>query len=103
MPPTNCATQYLTAVCRSMRPASSMPSVTAGFTWQPEIGPMAYASASITKPKVSAMPSVPIYSAASTAAPTPKKTSSSVPRNSAASGWGLSSRALSCPGSAGAT
>ena len=41
MPPANCATRYETPSASFMRPAEMNPSVTAGFTWQPEMGPMA--------------------------------------------------------------
>lgn len=40
MAPANWATQYSTA-WRPIRPASSMPRVTAGLMWEPEIGPIA--------------------------------------------------------------
>jgi len=38
-PPMNCATQYVAASRNEIRPATSAPRVTAGLTWQPEIGP----------------------------------------------------------------
>jgi hypothetical protein len=41
MGPSTCAIQYSTAVRRAIRRAISMPGVTAGFTWLPEIGPIA--------------------------------------------------------------
>src|SRR6476469_4846300 len=66
-----------------MRRETSRPSVTAGLMWQPETGPMAYAIASSERPNASAIPRLPILSPAMTAAPTPPKTSTNVPRHSA--------------------
>ncbi len=67
-----------------MRPAMNTERLTAGFTWQPEIGPIPYAIATIANPNASAMPSCPTWSMPpSTAAPQPNSTSASVPMNSA--------------------
>ena len=67
---------------------TTRPMDTAGFKWQPEIGPMAKAIVSTVSPKASATPSSPIptcgNAAASTALPQPPNTSQNVPRNSAA-------------------
>src|SRR3954453_18656523 len=72
-----------------MPPESQTPRVTAGLTWQPEIGPMADARASSTSPKASATPTTPDRSppplSPATAAPTARNTSNSVPTNSAIS------------------
>ena len=38
--PMNCAIQYITISLALIRPAMKAPKETAGFTWQPEIGPM---------------------------------------------------------------
>ena len=54
MAPTTCAIQYAPASRALMPPRSSTPSVTAGLTWQPDTGPIEYASASRTRPKVKA-------------------------------------------------
>ena len=48
--------------CAEMPPRSSTPSVTAGLTWQPDTGPIEYASASRTRPKVKATPAAPMVS-----------------------------------------
>ena len=41
MAPANWATMKATPSPTFMRPAATKPRVTAGFTWQPETGPMA--------------------------------------------------------------
>src|SRR3954454_17331071 len=64
---------------------SSTPRVTAGFTWQPETGPRAYARASSTRPKARATTTGPPVLMPATAEPTPTRTSSAVPTNSASS------------------
>src|SRR4051794_15383753 len=66
-----------------MRRETSSPSVTAGLMWQPETGPTAYAIASSESPNANATPRFPILSPATTAAPTPPKTSTNVPTHSA--------------------
>src|SRR3954471_12485718 len=72
-----------------MPPESQTPRVTAGLTWQPEIGRIGYARASSTSPKASATPTTPDRSppplSPATAAPTARNTSNSVPTNSAIS------------------
>src|SRR5207237_1390027 len=68
------------------------PTVTAGFTWQPETGPSAYANASNTNPNANAVVTTPADVLApvnlnpndNVAAPTAKITSSAVPAASAA-------------------
>ena len=52
--------------------------------WHPEIGPIAYASASRVRPKANATPNGPMVLMPATADPTATKTSRAVPRNSAA-------------------
>jgi hypothetical protein len=91
MPPANWAIQYSTASIRLTRPATRAPIVTAGFTWQPLIGPITTTSAMRIRPNVSAVAIIPaavLYPARrnpklSVAAPTPKNTSNAVPSNSA--------------------
>lgn len=56
---------------------------TAGFTWQPEIFPIEYAIATITKPKDKAIPTYPAPKPLVMALPQPKKTKKAVPINSA--------------------
>ena len=41
MPPANWAIQYEMPSTSFIRPDATNPSVTAGLTWQPEMGPMA--------------------------------------------------------------
>ena len=61
--------------------------VTAGFRWQPEIGPIAYAMVSTVSPNASDTPSRPMPTvgnvAASTALPQPPSTNHIVPSISA--------------------
>ena len=83
--------------------------MTAGFTWQPEIGPSTYAMAISVRPNAS-----PVMSTAAAtlppernpntrkpntnvATPTPKKTYSSVPRNSAPNRRAITNPRLTCP------
>ncbi len=88
--------QFLPAPARSHRPAApkpesgcatTSPTDTAGFTWHPEMWPIANAIVSTVKPNASATPANPIprpgKAAASTAAPQPPNTSQNVPMNSA--------------------
>jgi hypothetical protein len=60
---------------------------TAGFRWQPEIWPIAYAIVRTVNPKASETPSKPMprlgNAAANTALPHPPRTSQNVPKNSA--------------------
>src|SRR5205823_13843858 len=68
------------------------PTVTAGFTWQPDTGPSAYANANNTNPNAKAVVTTPADVLApvnlnpndNVAAPTAKITSSAVPTASAA-------------------
>ena len=69
------------------RPLTDRPTETAGFRWQPEIWPMAYAIVRTVRPKAKDTPIKPIptprKAAARTALPHPPKTSQNVPMNSA--------------------
>src|SRR6266853_4450809 len=67
-----------------MRPLTSIPRVTAGLIWQPEIGPTAKAMASRDSPNASATPTLPTFAPAITAVVSPAKTRTNVPNNSAA-------------------
>src|SRR5215831_3799540 len=67
-----------------MRPLTSIPRVTAGLIWQPEIGPTANAMASRDSPKAMATPTLPTFAPAITAVVNPAKTRTNVPNNSAA-------------------
>ena len=55
MAPTTCPIQEYTACVRSTLRANSMPSVTAGLMWQPEIGPITYAMINSDRPNPKAM------------------------------------------------
>src|ERR1700691_4624715 len=81
--PMTCATMYAPASLALIFLARNTPRVTAGFTWQPEIGPMVYTMASSERPKAAATPAKPIWLPARTALPTPPKTRTNVPTNSA--------------------
>ncbi len=75
-----------------MRPVRKAPTVTAGLTWLPEIGPIMYTSASSVRPNASAVATTPAATLApanlkpniSVATPTAKNTRIAVPRNSTA-------------------
>src|SRR5215472_39086 len=67
-----------------MRPLTSIPRVTAGLIWQPEIGPTAKAMASRDSPNAMATPTLPTFPPAITAVVNPAKTRTNVPNNSAA-------------------
>src|ERR1051326_951624 len=67
-----------------MRPLTSIPRVTAGLIWQPEIGATAKAMASKESPKTMAKPTLPTFAPAITAVVSPAKTRTKVPNNSAA-------------------
>src|SRR5215467_12548653 len=67
-----------------MRPLTSIPRVTAGLIWQPEIGPTANAMASRESPNAMATPTLPTFAPAITAVVNPAKTRTNVPNNSAA-------------------
>src|SRR6185312_10609218 len=91
IPPTNCAPQYPAASLSDIRPERTNPSVTAGLTFAPEIGPSVYASTSSTKPNARAVPTTPaaielpasLKPKLSVATPTPTITSTAVPSASA--------------------
>ena len=71
---------------------SKAPTVTAGLTWLPDIGPIMYTRASSVRPNASAVATTPAATLApanlkpniSVATPTAKNTRIAVPRNSAA-------------------
>ena len=65
---------YQTASLPFVLPVSTIPSVTAGLMWHPEIGPIVKAMTRRVNPKAMAMPWVPIALPASTALPTPPST-----------------------------
>src|SRR6478752_4682299 len=67
-----------------MRRLTTIPSVTAGLMWQPEIGPTAKAMASRESPNAMATPTLPTWPPAITAVVKPAKTRTNVPNNSAA-------------------
>src|SRR6185437_3715723 len=67
-----------------MRRLTSIPIVTAGLMWQPEIGPMANAMASRESPNARATPTLPTFPPAITAVVNPANTRTNVPNNSAA-------------------
>ena len=75
--------QYDPAEAADMRPSSNCPSVTAGFTWHPEIGPIVYTSSSSVRPNARATKPPPILLPEKTAVPTPPRTSTKVPIASA--------------------
>src|SRR5215468_9717364 len=88
-PPMICAAMYDGTSRHSKRFAVASPMVTAGFKWQPETGPRAYAHPRTVRPNASATPSNPMptlgNAAEKTAAPQPPKTRTNVPMTSAAS------------------
>src|SRR6476469_3552229 len=67
-----------------MRRLTTIPRVTAGLIWQPEIGPMANAMANRESPNAMATPTLPTFPPAMTAVVKPAKTRTNVPNNSAA-------------------
>src|SRR5579864_2629200 len=67
-----------------MRRLTTIPRVTAGLMWQPEIGPTANAMASRASPNAMATPTLPTFAPAITAVVSPAKTRTNVPNNSAA-------------------
>src|SRR5271156_2520646 len=99
-----------------MRPEAMKPRVTAGLTWQPEIGPMAYTRATSTNPKARAVATTPaamlplspvpvarlnvppksLKPKDSVATPTAMTTNISVPMNSAASFLASNMAVTSC-------
>src|SRR5690606_30780375 len=87
MPPSACAPIYGNSSELLKRPPTSSPTETAGFKWQPEMWPIAYAIVSTVRPKANETPSRPMptlgKAAASTALPQPPNTNQKVPRNSA--------------------
>src|SRR5579864_3866345 len=67
-----------------MRRLTTIPRVTAGLIWQPEIGPTANAMASRESPNAMATPTLPTFPPAITAVVKPANTRTNVPNNSAA-------------------
>src|SRR6476620_11871794 len=67
-----------------MRRLTTIPRVTAGLIWQPEIGPIANAMANRESPNAMATPTLPTFPPAMTAVVNPAKTRTNVPNNSAA-------------------
>ena len=59
MPPTTWAIMYGAALAASSFLVITMPMVTAGLMWQPEIRPMRYAMQSRLRPKARATPRMP--------------------------------------------
>src|SRR6266852_4487284 len=82
--PMICEIQYPSASRALILLLTSMPKVTAGLMWQPETGPRAKAMAINASPNANATPTFPTWEPAITAVPTPAKTRTNVPNNSAA-------------------
>ena len=85
--PIHCAITYGMKSAACILPASRHPSDTAGLIWHPDILPMLYAIATITRPKANAVKIYPLPDAesqpTSIAVPQPKVTSTAVPISSA--------------------
>src|SRR6266852_4702356 len=89
--PMICEIQYPSASRALILLATSMPKVTAGLMWQPETGPRAKAMAINASPNANATPTFPTWEPAITAVPTPARTRTNVPNNSAAYFIGVTS------------